>query len=286
MPEPYVILVRSLIAFIVVLTFARLMGKKQISQLTFFDYIVGITIGSITATLAINQNIRIIYGLIGLFVWGILPILFGWLSIRSNIFRKLVEGSPTKLIENGQVLERNLHQAKMSVDDLTTMLREKNAFNLSDVELAVLETNGKVSVMKKANQQPLTPKDMDQTVEDSHEPKILVVDGHLLQENLHQLGYTKEWLLGELQKQGANDFSNVFLAQIDSKGRVYADLYHDRLKIPKVQQRALVSAQLKKVQADLETFAQQTNNEGAKQMYSDQAQQLKQTTETLKPYLK
>lgn len=285
MPVSMLILFRALFSFVMILIMARIMGKKQISQLTFFDYIVGITIGNIAASLAINQQTRILNGIIGLLVWGLLPILLGFLSIRWNGFRLLVEGRPTVLVENGKVLERNLHKTKMTADDLMVNLREKNAFKLADVELALLETNGKVSVMKKSDKQPLTPQSMGMTVEAEHRPAIVVIDGHVLHKSLSDQGYSKEWLLGELMKQGANDFSDVFLAQVDSKGNLYVDLYHDKAQLPQIKQKPLIAAQLKKVQADLENFALQTEDQTAKQMYAQQAKSLQDSIQQLQPYL-
>jgi uncharacterized membrane protein YcaP (DUF421 family) len=223
---------------------------------------------------------------VGLLVWGLLPILFGFLSIRWDKFRSIVEGHPTVLVENGKILERNLHKAKMTADDLMLNLREKNAFKLADVELAVLETNGKVSVMKKADKQPATPNSLGVTVEEEFKPAVVVIDGHVMERSLEEQGYSKEWLLGQLIKQGAKDFSSVFLAQLDSKGNLYADLYHDKAKLPQIKQRPLIAAQLRKVQADLENFSMQTEDNEAKQMYAKQAKGLQASIEQLQPYLK
>lgn len=157
MPEYLLIFLRSTLAFGVLLILARLMGKKQISQLTFFDYIVGITIGNIAASLSIELGIKIVNALIGLTLWGLIPILFGVIGLKSYKFRNLVDGHPTVLIRDGQILEENMKKEKMNISDLMLELRQKNAFNVADVEFAVMETNGKLSVMKKSDSQPITP---------------------------------------------------------------------------------------------------------------------------------
>lgn len=174
----------------------------------------------------------------------------------------------------------------MTFDDLMLSLREKNAFKLSDVELAVLESNGKVSVMKKALYQPLTPKDLGMVLEEEHMPSLVIIDGHLLEKRINYLGYSKEWLLGEIIKKGAKDFKNVFLGQIDSKGNVYVDLYNDQIKVEQVQQKPLLAAQLRKVQADLENFAIQTNDENAKKIFYDQSMELQEIINKTNPFLK
>ncbi len=286
MPDLLLIFIRSLIAFVVLLTLARIMGKRQISQFTFFDYVVGITVGSIAATLAINEKVTIAIGVAGLIYWTLFQLIVNYISLGSFRFRDAVEGSPTVLVENGKVLEDNLRKVRFTFDDLMTKLREKNAFKLSDVEAAVLETNGKVSVMMKAGNQPITPQTLGLLVEEERLPQLVIVDGQLIEQKLKHYGYTKEWLQGEIQKQGAQNFSDVFLAQVDSKGNVYVDLFVDDTDDSQIQQKPLLAAQLRKIQADLEGFALQTKDQNTKQLYYDQSQKLQKLISELNPLLK
>ncbi|GAA0488077.1 DUF421 domain-containing protein [Salinibacillus aidingensis] len=286
MPDLLLILVRTFIAFTVLLILARIMGKKQISQFTFFDYVVGITIGSISATIAINEAVKITNGILALIYLTIFLFIISYIALKSLAFRDIVEGSPTVLVENGKILEENLKKVRFTFDDLLIKLREKNAFKVSDVELAVLETDGKVSVMMKSGMQPLTPQTMGMMVEEEHRPQIVIIDGKLIEKKLKEYGYTKEWLLGEINKQGAQNFSDVFLAQIDSKGNVYVDLYVDDTDDQQIQQKPLLAAQLRKIQADLEGFALQTKDKETKQLYYEQSQQLQQLINDLNPLLK
>ncbi|MDQ0208582.1 uncharacterized membrane protein YcaP (DUF421 family) [Alkalicoccobacillus murimartini] len=209
---------------------ARIMGKKQISQLTFFDYCVGITIGSIAATMSVDQNVKITNGLMALLIWGIFPIILAFLSLKSMWFTKMIDGSPTILIQNGKVLEKNMKKNMLSADELMLLLREKGTFKVSDVEMAILETNGQLSILLKSDQQPITPHTSGIPIQQEHGPTILIMDGQLLKKGLKERGYAEEWLLNEVQKQGAKDFKDVFLAQIDSKGNVYVDVYEDNEK--------------------------------------------------------
>ncbi|WP_077325217.1 DUF421 domain-containing protein [Virgibacillus siamensis] len=285
MPEFLLTIIRSVLAFLLLMVMARIMGKKQLSQLTFFDYCVGITIGSIAASMAIDQNIKISNGLVGLIIMGLFPVLLSFFGLRSLKFRKLTDGKPTVLIEDGKILENNLKKSKVSIDELMLFLREKNVFKVTDVEMAVIETNGQLSVLKKSEQQPLTPSQLGITVNKEHGPAIVVMDGKLMDKSLQSLGYSSEWLKGEIQKQGATDYEDVFLAQIDSSGNVYADLYNDDLKQHKIKQKPLLAASLKKVQADLETYSLQTDNPEAKKMYAQQSENLQQTIDSIRPYL-
>lgn len=286
MPEYAITIIRSVIAFILLLVMARVMGKKQISHLTFFDYCVGITIGSVAASMAVDQNIKITNGLMALLVWGLFPIILGYLGLKSRTILQLTDGKSDMVIENGKILEKNLKKNQLAVKELMLLLREKGVFNVEDVEMAIFETNGELSILKKSEEQPVTSRILGIPIERDHGPAIVISDGQVMKNSLKKLGYTKEWLLAEIQVQGAGDFQDVFLAQIDSKGNVYADLYQDNLKREKVQQRPLLAASLKKIQADLESFALQTENQEAKQMYTKQAQNLQNILDTISPYLR
>jgi uncharacterized membrane protein YcaP (DUF421 family) len=265
---------------------ARVMGKKQISHLTFFDYCVGITIGSIASSMAVDQNIKISNGLMALLVWGLFPIVLGYIGLKSKLFLQITDGKSDMVIENGKILEKNLMKNQLAVKELMLLLREQGVFNVQDVEMAVFETNGQLSILKKSEEQPVTPRILQTPVERDHGPTIIISDGHVMKNSLKKLGYTKEWLLGEIQAQGALKFQDVFLAQVDSKGNVYVDLYSDDLKKEVVQQRPLVGSTLKKLQADFESFALQTDNPAAKQMYTEQAEKLQKVLDNITDYLK
>lgn len=286
MPEIVLILIRSVAAFFLLLIMARIMGKKQISQLTFFDYCVGITIGSIAATLSVDQNIKIVNGLVSLTIWGVFPIILAYFGMKSIIFSKITDGKATILIRNGEVLDKNLKKNLLTINELLMLLREKGIFKVADVEMAVMETNGELSVMLKTNQQPVTPQVLGIPLEQEHGPAILIMDGKLLKRSLKNLGLSKEWLEGEVQKYGAKDIRDVFLAQIDSRGSIYVDLYDDEDTELPPKERPLLAATLKKIQADLEGFSLQTDNPEAKKLYAQQAAELQKTLDTILPYLK
>lgn len=286
MPEFILILIRSIWAFMLLLLMTRIMGKKQISQLTFFDYCVGITIGSIAATMSIDQNVKISNGLVSLTIWGLFPIILAFISLKSRRFLHLTGGKPTILVKKGKILEENMKRNQLTIDELMMLLREKNVFKVADVEMAVLETNGRMSIMKKTDQSPITPRLLGMVVEQEHAPSLLIVDGNILENNLSTLGYSEEWLIGEVQKQGASNIEDVFLAQIDSKGELYVDLYNDKAKQNLPEQRSLLTENLKKLQTDLETFAQQTKAPQAKQIYAQQSKNLQSLISSILPYLK
>lgn len=284
MPEFLLTIIRSLIVFFLLLILARIMGKKQISHLTFFDYCVGITIGSIAASMAVDQNIKISNGVVALIVWGGIPLILGFIGLKSKWFHQLTDGKADLLIEKGVILERNLKKNQLAVEELMLLLREKDVFEIEDVEIAVLETNGQLSILKKTEKQPVTPEILNIPVESEHGPTIIISDGQVMKNSLKRLGYTQEWLLSEIEKQGATKISDVFLAQINSKGNVYIDLYVDKRET--VKQRPLIAANLMKLQADIKSLALQTQNPKAKDMYLKQARNIQTVIDNIHPYLK
>lgn len=225
MPELVLILLRSIAAFLVLFLMTRIMGRKQISQLTFFDYCVGITIGSIAATMSVDQNVKALNGVMSLIVWGLFPIILAYVGMKSHTFSNITDGKASIIIENGQINEKNMRKNLLNINELMLLLREKNVFKLADVEMAVLETNGELSVLLKADKQPVNASMLNMYVKREHGPSILIMDGRPMKQTMEKLGYTEEWLQTEIKKQGAEKISDVFLAQIDSNGQLYVDLF-------------------------------------------------------------
>lgn len=284
MPELILIVIRSIIAFLLLFIMTRIMGKKQISQLTFFDYCVGITIGSIAATMSVDQNVKALNGLVSLFIWGIFPIVLAYAGMKSLKFSNITDGQPAVIIDKGKILEKNLKKNLMNLSELMLLLREKGVFHVSDVEQAVFETNGELSIMLKSEQQPVTPKTLGISVAKEHGPTILIMDGKIMKKSLEHLGYSKLWLLQQIQQQGAKNEKDVFLAQMDSKGRIYVDLYQNVNETNKLE-RPVLSEILTNIHAELEGFARQTDDPNAKQIYTKQANNLKEKMDKILPYI-
>ena len=228
MPDFALIIIRSIIAFVILFLLTRLMGSKQLSQLTFFDYVVGITIGSIAATMSVDKNVQIMNGVISLAIWGFVPVLLALFGMKSRKFLRATDGIPTIVIKNGQVLEKAMAKNLLAIEELMMLLREKDIFLLADVEIAIYETNGQLSVLKKTDVSPVTPKQLGLTVQLEKMPSILIVDGEILYENLSAIGQTEEWLNKQLLKKGYADAKAVFLAQVDSQGNLFIDGYQDQ----------------------------------------------------------
>lgn len=223
-----VVVIRSVIAFLALLVLIRITGKQQMSELTFFDYVVGITIGSIASTLSVQLNQNTTATLAGMVVWGLLPILLAYLSLHSVWVRKVVEGEATVVIENGKIMEQNLARIRLSIDDLLSGLRAENVFNIADVEFALFEANGKLSIQLKSQKQPLTPADLNLPTRYEGLPTTIIDDGKVLPDALQSLQLSQAWLRYQLEKESITDLALVALAQLDTAGNLYVDLKDDQ----------------------------------------------------------
>jgi uncharacterized membrane protein YcaP (DUF421 family) len=230
MNEGLVVVVRSIISFFTLLIFAKILGKQQISQLTFFDYVLGITIGSIAAELTTDLSTRAWPQWVGLLSWAALGYLMEYITMKWRYAAKYIEGEPTIVIMNGKIMEDAMRKMKFRVSDIMELLRNKDVFDLNEVDFAIIEPNGQLSVLKKPEHQPLTPKDMKITKKSSGISTELIYDGIMIEENLHQLNKNKTWLMKQLKAQGIKDISEVFLATLNPAGSFYIDKYEDHIK--------------------------------------------------------
>ncbi|MBU9722917.1 MULTISPECIES: DUF421 domain-containing protein [Bacillaceae] len=269
------VVLRSVVAIIILLFLSRTFIRKSMAQVTYFEFVSGIVIGAILAIGSIHLQVPIAYPIMGLIVWSVIPYALGWLSIKSETIRSFVQGKGVPVIKDGKILEDNLKKERYSSDELLKQLRAKNAFQVADVEFAVLETSGDLSVLMKKEAQPVTPKDMKLKVAPIKEPETVIMDGKIMDEPLATAGKNRRWLEMELEKIGAA-IENVYLGQVDSYGQLTVDLFDDKLKVPSPQEKPLLYATIKKCQADLELFALSTNNPQAKQMYTQKAAKMKE----------
>lgn len=284
-PEWTLIIFRSFLYILILIFITRMLGKKQISEITFFEYISGITIGSIAGEVIMGLDRNIMHGVLAILLFGAITYLVDYITLKSKKFRDMVEGKSSPLIKDGKILEDNLKKEKYTLDDLQSLLRGKNVFNTAEVEFAVLEPNGDLSVLLKKEYRPLTPKDLNLNVANDKEPQTVIMDGQILDNALSSTGKDRGWLSIELAKQGVT-LDNVFFGQVNSYGDLTIDIYDDKLTIPAPQERPMLLAMIKKCQADLEAFALETDSETGKQMYLKNAEKIKGQIDKLTPYLK
>lgn len=285
MPGWLEIIIRSLILLVILFVITKMLGKKQMSQLDIFQYITGIVIGSIVATHATDLGTQFGYALIALLVWFLVPFGVELLSLRSKRVRNFTQNKGSIFIQNGKIMEDNLKKERFSTDDLLEQLREKNIFKVADVEFAVMEPTGKLNVLPKKENQPVTNKDLGLMPAPEKEPQTVIMDGKALIEPLTNASLNTNWLETELDKMNVS-IENVFLGQVDSSGQLTVDLYDDMIAVPSPSEKPLLLATMKKCQADLELFALSTQNQQVKVMYEQNSQRMTKAINTIERYLK
>jgi uncharacterized membrane protein YcaP (DUF421 family) len=274
------IVIRSLGALIALFVVTRILGKKQISQLTFFEYVTGITLGDLAGVISTDVEKFFFHGIIALLIWAFVPFFLEMLQLKSKTLRHWFEGKGTIMIKNGHILEDNLKKERYTADELLEQLRTKSIFRVADVEFAMLEASGDLSVLLKRENQPLTAKHLGIKLVNEKQSHTVIMDGTIQDEPLAKAGKSREWLHMELDKLGVTK-ENVFLAQSDSYGEITVDLYDDKIKVPAPQQKPLLLATLKKCEADLELFSLTTKHADAKRMYGQCSEKLQKVIKDL-----
>jgi len=213
--------IRTVLSFIVLLTLTRLLGKKQLSQLTVFTYITGIVLGEMAGEIIINKDVRIINGIYVMTLWCALVVVVEYVSMKSASLRVLLDDEPSIVIKKGLISEKALKKQRLNLDDLTMQLRLNDVFSITDVEYAILEPNGALTVMKKQGKDPVTKEDMNMQPEPVGMPAEIISDGKIVEKNLRELGYSRRDLDNELRRQGVADIKAVLYAELQQDGSLY-----------------------------------------------------------------
>lgn len=216
----------TVVSFLSLWTITRVLGKKQISQLTLFDYITGITIGSLAAELISPEGAWLPI-LLALSLWGTLAWGFHWVDLKGRRIHRFLDGAPVILIRNGKILEQNLREEQINLEQLESMLRVKGYFDLSQVEFAVLETDGQLSVLPRSQYRPVQPRDLKVPTEYEGMPTQVMQEGRPLPQQLQKIGLSEEWLRRELMRQGITSFDEVMGAWLGTDGTLTVDRYQD-----------------------------------------------------------
>lgn len=260
------------------------MGKRNIARMTPFRFVSYIIIAVIAALMSVHLITNLALGFVALGVWVLFPIALDYLALKSKYIHDLVNGKETILIKHGKILEDNLLQTRLTAEELLREIRTKNAFNLAEIEFAVMEDTGDINVFMKSYKKPVSSYDLGIKVAPVAEPQTVILDGSILNESLFSLGLNREWLGSKLETMGVS-IDNVFIGQVDSSGDLYLDLFDDAVQLPQPKVKEMLYANFESSQADLMSFALETQNEAAKHMYSQHAEELKRLMEKLKPYL-
>lgn len=210
------VILTSLLSVVTLLLITKIMGHKQMAQLDFFDYITGITIGSIAAELAteLEQPWK---PLIALVIYGVISVLLSLLINKVPRIRKYLNGAPTVIMDHGKLSRKNMKKAKMDLNEFLVLCRNAGYFDLNAIQTAVFEYNGTLSILPVSTERPVTPKDMELKPQQETVFTEVILDGRILDENLHKLGLDVTWLQKQLEKQGFRNAKEIYLGVCDKE---------------------------------------------------------------------
>ncbi|WP_041089519.1 YetF domain-containing protein [Jeotgalibacillus soli] len=226
------LIVRVLLSYFILLLLTRMIGRKEISEMSFINFVSAITIGSIASHLVVNPHSSIRNGIAALTGWALLTILTEFISLKSKKTRRLIEGEPFILIKNGMVMEKTLRKARMDINTFNSLLRKHDIFSITDVEYAIFEIDGTLSVMKKKFKEAVTKDDLKikKTAKNIFPIATEIIsDGKVNKRNLTALQLDINWLKHQLEQAGVTSISDVFYAEIQQDGSLYVDTWDDQI---------------------------------------------------------
>lgn len=213
------VILTSILSAAALFVIAKIMGHKQISQLDFFDYITGITIGSIAAELATELE-KPWNPLTAMLVYGVISVALSVISDKMPRMRKYINGTSVIVLNNGKFSRKNMKKAKLDLSEFMVMCRQEGYFNLGDIQTAVFEYNGRLTVLPKSCKRPVNPADLNLVTESEKIFTEVIMDGRILHENLKSMGLDMKWLNNELKVQGEKNAEKIFLAVCDENNRL------------------------------------------------------------------
>ncbi|MBE0343268.1 DUF421 domain-containing protein, partial [Paenibacillus sp. 28ISP30-2] len=224
---------RTLMAIAILFLITKILGKRQVSQLSLFEYITGITIGNLAASIPLERESAWYLGSVSMAVWVLTTFFIELLQIKSKKARDFIDGKTTTLVKDGKILEDNLKKERLTLDELMEQLRSKNVFKVADVEFALMETSGEVNVLLAKDKQAVTLKDLNMLQLPEKEPTAIIMDGQLMEQEMAYMGITQQWLDAKLKEKSLT-VKDVFFAQLNPQGELYIDQYSDNVQMSKV----------------------------------------------------
>lgn len=229
--EIAVIALRTIFIYFFILLVMRIMGKREIGKLSVFDLVVSIMIAELAVLSIEDQKVPLIPSLIPIIVLMITQVILSFFSLKSQKIRELIDGKPSILIEHGQIQEQEMKKQRYNLDDLLLQLRENQIYSLSQVEFAILEPSGKLTIFPKEEEMSVSRKDLNIPTERHQLPYVLIKDGELQKEELKKLNKNQFWLKSELKTRvGVTNFKEIMFCSVNSDGEWYIDVKENKLK--------------------------------------------------------
>ena len=233
MTETIRVIPRSLVSLIVLFLITKAIGKKQVSELSLFDYVIGISIGNFAAEMIMNFDNNYYNGIVAMITFGLIAWLVSYFTMKSMVLRRIIIGTPTVLIQNGKIIEKNLRKMMIDINDLLEQCRSNGTFDIGEIEYAIMEANGKISILPKKEYAPLIVKDMNLKLEKNELVSNVIIDGKIMKSNLENSGKEKDWLLRELKIKGKK-LEDILLATLDNNYKLVIYERNNNLKVKNV----------------------------------------------------
>ncbi len=214
------VVLTTVLSVVLLFIITRLIGYRQLSELSLFDYINGITIGSIAAELATCENGEVIPISIAMIIYGIFSILVALLTDKSMSMRKLFIGNPTLLMKNGRLYYEGFRKSRLDINEFLMKCRNNGYFDITQIDTAILEPNGRVSFLPVSQDRPVTPKDMKISVKQDALVANVIIDGKVIDKSLNAIEKDRKWLKDRLKNQNYTDYSKILLASCDESGKI------------------------------------------------------------------
>lgn len=196
------------------------LGKKQINQLNMFDYVIGISIGNVVAEMTVNKEVAFFDGIIVMAVYAFISIFISLLTTKSIVMRRLISGTPIIIVENGKIIEKGLKKVRLDINDLLEEARVNGYFDISEIEFAIMEANGKISFLPKSKYTPVNQQDMKIKSKYKGLTANVIIDGVIMKNNLKSVNKDEEWLKTRLKNMNYKDISNLLLVTCDSNEKI------------------------------------------------------------------
>lgn len=210
--EALSIIPRSIISLITLFIATKILGKKQVSELSLFDYCIGISIGNFTAEMILVLENQIINGVIAILTFGILGYLISYLTMKSMTLRRILFGIPTIIMEDGKIHYDALKKLNIDINDFLEQTRNAGHFDLNEISYAIMEANGKISYLEKDEYKKPTKKDLNLKKEKECLTANIIIDGNLMKENINETDHSYNWFIQELKRKGYTTYENILLA--------------------------------------------------------------------------
>lgn len=222
--------IRALLSLITLFFVTKLIGKKQVSQLSLFDYVIGISIGNFAAEMTINLESKEIHGIVAVIIFGFIAYLVSILTMKSIVLRRFFMGTPTVMIEHGKIVQDSFKKVRYDINDMLEQCRINGYYDISDIEYAIVEANGELSILPRSENRPITVKDMNLKVNKEGLCANVIIDGKIMHKNLKNINKTEEWLLKEMKVRG-KEIEDIILATVDINDKI---VFYERNKGMKV----------------------------------------------------